>query len=622
MNLRTLLVTTSLLGTLPLSLAAQKPAGKKGQPKATTPAESSVAEASDVLGAMAWVPKGSSVVILVNHPARTLDALTQLAGRMKFKGASLTRQTLVDDFGGEPLFDDQSSLVEFTYPLKGEENEAKSSTVQMRIMRVPVIGAFTSRFKPKAIPGGFFELTVAKKPCVAAFRGGYAILAPKEHLGALKDALQEREVFSMLPASQRGWVLDEDVAMIFPAAVLKEKPAATEKKTPKQDTVFSPVEAMMEGVRKNPEAEVSHVAIGARTEEAGGISFEARIGFKEGGKAAEAITRLQGTLADVAGAVSKGLPTSPYALAFTGMVPSGYASWLASSFASAEVKSTPERDAKLAMMQESLRGLKSFGFIWAMNPSAAGPGKPLQGALLTLQVEDAEAALKTFAAYAKANPSEGGAALPEVSEFKGHTLLKLQVPAPKASTPAEGEAPKASPINPSAIFGKDPLPTLAWAYDAHTVLVGFGEAEQAFGPSILAIEQPEKSLGRQPAFALTQDMLGGEQQMQIFINLQGLLTAIGTLFPVPIQLPDSAKDAPPLGFGIALGNGGLSVKAVAPAETVELVGNIVESAMKISEDAKKAKGEAAPAETADPSAEPAPETPLPAKGKKASKKKG
>ncbi len=616
MKLNPLLLSASLLGSSCLALAVQ---AAPGSPIASPVQPSSRA---DSLGAMAWVPKGASAVILVNHPARTLEAMDRLANRMKLKGAALMRQTLVDDFGGEPLMDLESSLVEFSYPLPGEKNEAASKTVQLRIVRVPSMKEFAARFKAKAakIPsGGFFEGQVNGKPVLAAFRSGYAIMAPKADLNVLKAALAEREVFPMPPQSQRGWLLDQDVAMLFPVAVLaKTKADSALKKDGQKDPFLAPVDALMELVRQHPETEVSHIALGAKTEEGGGISFEARLGFTEAGQAAQALAGLQGSLADVAGVAAKGLPASAYVLAATAAMPSGYVAWLNSTMASQGAAATAEGKERLTAMSQTLQGLKSFGFVWGLGDPSA---KPLQGAIASLQVEDAEASLKALEAYAKLKPANGEAMTPERGDYQGRTLLKLAVPPPKAKAPKEGEEPPRPMLDPFAIFGKEPVATVFWAYDPHTVLMGFGDPAAAFAPSLDALEHPEKSLGRAPAFALTQDMLGSDQQLQVFLSLQDIIGAVSRAFPLPIPLSASAKSAPPLGLGFGLAPTGITIHAVAPGETVELVGTILESAMKMSQEMKAAKAEPKAAETPseEKAEEPAPKK-APAKKKKTVKK--
>ncbi|MBL0312629.1 MAG: hypothetical protein IPP78_07940 [Holophagaceae bacterium] len=363
MNLRTFLLSASLLSAQGLALVAQDAPPVPGS-GAVMPLQE--AAKVDALSAMAWVPSGASAVILVNHPSRTLEAMDRLANRMKLKGAALMRQTLVDDFGGEPLMDLETSLVEFSYPLQGEKNEAASKTVQLRIMRVPSIKDFTTRFKAKPISGGFFEGQVKGKPVLAAFRGGYAILAPKANLAVLKTALAERDMFPMPPQSQRAWLLDQDVVMLFPATVLagpKTDPAGA--KAEKKDEFVAPVEALMELVRKNPGSEVSHIAIGAKTEDGGGISFEARLGFTATGQAAQSVAGLQGSLADVVGTATKGLPASAYVMAMTAAMPAGYVALLNSTLASRGATASPERKERLAAMSQLLQGLKSFGFVWS-----------------------------------------------------------------------------------------------------------------------------------------------------------------------------------------------------------------------------------------------------------------
>ncbi len=605
---KSVLLSVSLLSSTGRALVAQEP------PQAELP----VAEPlkADALGAMAWVPKGASAVFLVNHPSQTLEAFDRLANRMKLKGAGLMRQTLVDDFGGEPLMDLETSLVEFSYPLRGEKNEAESKTVQLRIMRVPSMKEFTARFKAKAMSGGFFEGQVKGKAMVAAFRGGYGILAPKANLAELKAALAEREVFALPPQSHLGWLMEQEVALLLPVAVLAE---TQPKSAPKKDTFFSPVDALMDLVRKNPEGEVSHIAIGAKTEEGGGIAIEARLGFLSRGQAAQSLAPLQGSLADVEGAATKGLPASAYAMAMTAAIPSGYATWLASTLASQGGDATPERRARLAAMNRTLQGMKSLGFVWSLGAEGA---KPLQGSVLTMQVEDAEASLRAYEAYSKLKPEIGEAMTSERGEHLGRALLKLVVQPPKPEAAKEGEEPKKSIVNPAAFFGSEPVSTLVWAYDSHTLLVGFGEAATAFAQPIEALEHPEHGLGRQPAFALTQDMLGldrPEQQMQIYFSLQDIIGAVGRILPISIPLSDSAKTAPPLGLGFSLTSAGMTLRAVAPGETVELVGTILGSAMKMSQDAKAAVN------TVDPSTETAPEKPVtkkaPSKAKKPVKKK-
>jgi hypothetical protein len=615
-NLRYLTLSTFLLCAPGLSLAAQDvPPARAVEPVAPV---QEVAK-NDVLGAMAWVPKGASTVILVNHPSRTLEAMDRLANRMKLKGAALMRQALVDDFGGEPLMDLDTSLVEFSYPLQGDKSETASKTVQLRIMRVPSMKEFQTRFKAKVAKGakapsdGFFEGQVKGKSMLAAFRGGYAILAPKANPAVLKAALAEREVFPLPPQSQRGWLLEQDVAMLFPLAVLAEN--AT-KKDDKKDNFLAPVDALMEMVRKNPEREVSHIAIGAKTEEGGGISFEARLGFTEAGQAAQVVAGLQGSLADVVGAATKGLPASAYVIAMTAAMPAGYVSWLNATLESQGAAVSAERKER---MSQILHGLKSFGLVWGLDPQSV---KPIQGAVLSMQVEDAETSLRALEAYAKLKPESGEAMTTERSDHMGRTLLKFVVPSAKPKTPQEGEEPKNPMLDPLAIFGKEPVATLLWAYDPHTLLVGFGDAGTAFTSSLEALEHPEKSLGQLPAFALTQDMLGSEQQMQLFLSLQDIVGALGRMLPIPIELSASAKTAPPLGLGFGIASSGLTLRAVAPGETVELVGTILESAMKMSRNPK-------PEVTAEPKAEettgeekaeqPAPKK-APGKNKKAVKK--
>ncbi len=618
--LRSLLFSASLLGAPCLALVAQDvPAPPAAEPVVTLHEVAKV----DVLGAMAWVPKGASTVILVNHPSRTLEAMDRLASRMKLKGAALMRQTLVDDFGGEPLMDLETSLVEFSYPLQDEKSEAASKTVQLQIMRVPSMKDFAARFKAKAAKGpvgGFMEGLVKGKPILVAFRSGYAIMAPKGNLAELKAALAEREVFPLPPQTQRGWMLDQDVAMLFPVSVLAEtKIDPAIKKEVKKDTFLSPVDSLMELVRKNPMGEVSHIAIGAKTEEGGGISFEARLGFTEIGRAAQAVAGLQGSLADVVGATTKGLPASAYFMAMTAAIPTGYASWLNSTLASGGAAASLEQKERLAAMSQTLQGLKSFGLVWGFDPQSA---KPIQGAVLSLQVDDSEASLRALEAYTKLKPESGEAMTSERGNHMGRTLIKLVVPSLKPEAPKDGEQPKRPMVDTSAIFGKEPIATLLWAYDPHTVLVGFGEAPSAFAASLEALEHPEKSLGRQPAFALTQDMLGSEQQMQLFLSLQDIIGVVGRMLPVPIELSASAKTAPPLGLGFNLASSGIMLRAVAPGETVELVGTILESAMKMGRDPKaEAKAETKIEETTgeEKAEKPAPKK-APGKNKKSAKK--
>ena len=612
MNLKPILFSASLLGSCLALMALEAPMASKAAP---------IQEAArmDVLSAMAWVPKGASAVILVNHPARTLEAMDRLANRMKLKGAALMRQALVDDFGGEPLMDLETSLVEFSYPLSGEKNEAASKTVQLRIVRVPSVKEFTSRFKAKPISAGFFGGQVNGKPVLAAFRGGYAILAPKANLAALKAALAEREVFPLPPQSQRAWLLEQDVAMLFPVAVLAESKAdLSKKKEGKKDDFMAPVGDLMDLVRRDPAGEVSHLAIGAKTEDGGGITFEARLGFTATGQAAQSMAGLQGSLADLAGSATKGLPASPYVIAMTAAMPAGYIPWLNSTLASKGAAASAEQKERLAAMSQLLQGLKSFGFVWSLGEPSA---KPLQGAVMSLQVDDAETTLKALEAFAKLKPESGGPMTSERGEHLGRTLLKLVVPPPKAAAPKEGEAPKNPMLDPSALFGKAPVATLLWAYDAHTLLVGFGDAPTAFDSSIQALEHPEKSLGRMPAFALTQDLLGGEQQVQLFLSLQDIIGAVSRIFPLPIELPGSAKTAPPLGLGFSLASSGMTLRAVAPGETVELVGSILEAAMKASQEAKAAKTGTRTEETPgeEKADQPAPKK-APAKTKKPVKK--
>ncbi len=614
MKLNPLLLSTFLLGAPWLPLVAQEvPTPTTMEPAVPVQELAKV----DVLGAMVWVPKGASAVILVNHPAQTLEAMDRLANRMKLKGAALMRQTLVDDFGGEPLQDLDTSLVEFSYPLQGEKNEAKSRTVQLRIMRVASNKDFAIRFKVKTVKtatGGFFEGKVKGKSIVAAFRSGYAIMAPKANLAELKAALAEREVFALPPQTQRSWLLEQDVAMLFPVAVLAEADTKTDsanKKDHEKGAFLAPVDALMELVRKNPEGEISHIAVGAKTEEGGGISFEARLGFTAIGQAAQTAAALQGSLADVVGLATKGLPATAYVVAMTAVMPAGYVPWLNSTLTSQGVVVSAERKEQRAAMGQLLNGLKSFGFVWGLGNQSA---KLLQGAVLSLQVEDAETSLKALETYLKLKPESGEATASERTVYLGRTLVKLAVAIPKPQAPTEGEAPKNPMLDPSAIFGKEPLETLLWAYDPHTVLIGFGDAPTAFAASLDALEHPEKSLGRLPAFALTQDLLGSEQQVQVFLSLQDIIGAVARMLPIPIELPTSGKTAPPVGLGFSLAASGITMRAVAPGETVELVGFILDSALKMSQGAK------AEIKTVETSGEENTEKPAPKKAPLKSKK--
>jgi hypothetical protein len=295
---------------------------------------------------------------------------------------------------------------------------------------------------------------------------------------------------------------------------------------------------------------------------------------------------------------------------------------LNSTLASQVDKSSTERKDRLAAMSLTLQGIKSLGLVWSLGDAGA---KPLQGGLLSLQVEDAEASLRALEAYARFKPGNGEAMSSERGVHLGRTLLKLVVPTPKPAVPKEGEEPKKPMVDPSAIFGKDPLATLLWAYDPHTVLVGFGEAPAAFAAPLEALDHPEKSMGHQPAFALTQDLLGSEQQLQLFLSLQDILGAVTRMLPIPIELPATAKTAPPLGMGFSLGSPGITIRAVAPGETVELVGAILESAMKMSKGAKEGAKTETKVEvtTAEESAgQPAPKKTRAKTTKNTTKKKG
>ena len=187
-----------------------------------------------------------------------------------------------------------------------------------------------------------------------------------------------------------------------------------------------------------------------------------------------------------------------------------------------------------------------------------------------MQVEDAEASLRALESYAKLKPESGEPMTSERGEHMGRTLLKLVVPPPKPAVPKEGEEPKRPMVDPSAIFGKEPVATLLWAYDPHTVLVGFGDVPTAFASSLQALEHPEKSLGHLPAFALTQDLLGREQQMQVYQSLQDIIGAVTRMVPLPSNFPQAPRPRRPWDW--AAFSSGITIRAVAPGETVELVG--------------------------------------------------
>ena len=157
--------------------------------------------------------------------------------------------------------------------------------------------------------------------------------------------------------------MEQDVAMLFPPEVLAQNADDEAKKPAGKDTVFAPLDALMASVRKNPNSEVSHVVVGAKTEEAGGISIEARIGFMAGGQAAQSVAGIQGSLGDVAGMVSKGLPGSAYAMAMTAMIPAGYGPWLAAALASNGVKSTPERRNDSRRLARRARGAAEYSSV-------------------------------------------------------------------------------------------------------------------------------------------------------------------------------------------------------------------------------------------------------------------
>lgn len=259
--------------------------------------------------------------------------------------------------------------------------------------------------KAKETDGGVssFQIVGGKEVLIAK-KGNYAFATPAQHQQLLVKVLKNDKSVSSKIAAVEGWLKTQDFAVVVLEKTLKLGAKMAGEKIPDElpgvpEEQAKMVKAQMEwarGIAKSVGEEMTHVAFGARIDEALNTSTTLHLGYSEKGRFAEwgKQRSKEHPLA--------GLPAGPYVFAFGGIFsPDTMKSLMSFSLeASKDVYKLTDAEAKELQQTyiDMMSGMEAMSFAFRVPKQ----GEPMFGATVgVMRVKDSADYLKRYIESAK-----------------------------------------------------------------------------------------------------------------------------------------------------------------------------------------------------------------------------
>lgn len=440
---------------------------------------------------------------------------------------------------------------------------------------------------------GVEEVTLKNgKTLLVGKAGSFAVLTEPKYGSALKKALKGARGGAALAPVQT-WLTEVNAAAVLTPAGVKLLAAAARKglEQAKEKAGELPPEAQflagwlkgLDQLSDQVGAEVTHLAVGVRADQAENIDLSFRALFAKGSNLAKA-----GAQAKKISQPLAGLPDQPFAVALGGAFSEQAMSAL-SSIGMQAMKSVykdvpPEKLKEIeTLSRASAKGLRGMAF-------ALGVGKekePLfQNLYAVIRVEDSAAYLT--------NAEKSAAAMTEL--YKNFKLPGLDATSYQAKrTKIDGKpalvvtaklgggdaTPEIQKKMMEAYFGPGgQMVTTTVAVDKTTLLMSYAPPA-ALKSALKAYQQDRAGLAKSKQVRATTALLPEGSQWVAYISPKGLvdvgLRIANSMVPegkIP-PLPDFPASAP-IGFGARLSETGLQLHLVVPADALEAIGGYIE----------------------------------------------
>jgi hypothetical protein len=546
-----------------------------------------IARAADVLES---IPDTALAVVIVNHAEEMSDKIDRLAKQVHAPAVSVLT-TIKLQAGMHEGLDDKGTVALALLPAK----DAAAPPQAVLLLPVTDYDKFLAQFQPDDVAKPIARIRLAGAPMLIGKRGSYAVLAAADSQDALADVLASVKDVSSELSPLKTWLGEADaVAVATPAgiklALERALPLLPLIRLSLQNVAQQPAQAQMlsqfldalEAGLKTFQSEVTHLALAFRADENQNVRFTVRARFAPGGNWAAAGKGLkppkEGLLA--------GLPGGPYALAYGAMLPPSWHALIGNQIGSF-MKIDPmfsrlpaEQQAKLALAAvEMIEPIESMSILMGTAPA----GDPLYGKTVAqMKVDDAKkyldqytAAIQLFNETMK-DPQVGSLAYEaKAIDVDGRPALDITTDLSKFTQPG---AVDIKPVFEKMFGPGDRVHTYLAAADDKTLVMSYVSLEN-LKRALAAAKAPAQGLVADPQTAETTALMPQGAQWIGYASGQGLLSLGQSVLAAvpggaPAKLPEM-RSAAPIGMSAKLTPAGMNLDLVAPASTLDAIGELV-----------------------------------------------
>jgi hypothetical protein len=551
----------------------------------------SVVRAADVLQS---IPDTSLAIVLVNRLEETSDKIEKLTTLVGAPQQSLLTMLRVRT-GIHDGLDEKGTAAIALLPAKDGAGMPQAAI----LLPVTDYKKFLSQLQPDDATKKFAEVRLAGQPVLVCQHGDFAALAAPDAKGALEDLLNSVKDVSADLSPLRTWLGETDAAAVGTPAGIKFaieqaqfylpllRGGAGFGQQPGQPGQPGAAEIvnMLEQGLKTVGSEVTHLAIGVKADESSNVRITSRVRFTPGGDWANAA---KGVKAPKEGVLA-GLPAEPYGMAFGMTIPPGLREALGNQIVSflkmnpALTQMPPEQQARLAQATiDMMAPVESM----AMSLGVPKPGEPLYSAVVSLfKVDDAAKYLDRYATAitqfnaAFKNP-QGPAISYEIKKIDINGAPALDIATDLSALNQPG-APDMKPGFEKMFGPGDKMHTYLAVVDDKTVVIAYVGIDNA-KRIVAAAKAAGGGLAADSQIAETAALLPKGAQWQGYLHPKGLLDFAGAAMTLMApaakpQMPALAT-SPPIGMAGKISAAGLNVDIVAPAATLQAIGQAVAKA--------------------------------------------
>ena len=558
------------------------------------------------------IPASALSLGAVNHMSEASDKIQKLAAAVQAPPVSVLDEAK-KEFGVTKGLDEKGAAGFFVVPGKTEKDPSVTAIFVavadekefLANFEVVKSGEAISEIKPKSDEdkpaiGGMGPPRGPRSTATSclAFRGGFALLAPKSDRAALEAAVNANQTIAAEMTGMESWLAENDGVLVGTAAGIKvgAKKAEIDFKDPNRAGGST---AEMAAFSKSFESffckscmaapnEVSLVTTGIRCDMQGSIRVIGRARLVSGGLVSKAVAGIP----PVSEKLLSGVPGGPFVFAAAGVgIPNlmdGYAS-MAAAFMKGMKSLYGMSDEDIERMSKesmaAFRQVRSMSFVMKTGKR----GDPIysniyaamhvenSGKLLDLQEKYAENANKLMQ-----NAKQG--VLKSMTahrlEIAGQPALEQEMNFDFSGMPG-AEASRAALDAMMGLGGKMLLYHVA--ADEHTVLMGIGVSQERMAAGLDVLKQPKRSLAEDADVAVTAAMLPPDSQWVAYLSLRGYMQLTQRLMSAALKNAPGAEDftlpqfgkAPPVGLAVTATPAELRAEIAVPAAVVQATGDYV-----------------------------------------------